>query len=166
MTAPGAPAHAHGTAPRTAVVVCNLGTPDAPTPPPGAAEMPFLDHLEELRWRLVYSLAALAVGLVVAFALVSKVDVIGFLSQPVKPYLKPGQTLVYTHPGDVFGIVLNASLVLGLLIASPVIIYQVWAFLSPALYSHEKKVVIPVLLELAPDEAWALVHGRVPLYDR
>jgi sec-independent protein translocase protein TatC len=122
--------------------------PDAPTPTPGAAEMPFLDHLEELRWRLVYSLAALAVGLVIAFALLSspRVNVIGILAQPVQPYLKPGQTLVYTHPGDVFSIVLNASLVLGLLIASPVIIYQVWAFLSPALYTHEKKVVIPVLL--------------------
>jgi sec-independent protein translocase protein TatC len=120
--------------------------PDAPTPPPGAAEMPFLDHLEELRWRLVYSLAALAVGLVIAFALISKVDVIGFLAQPVRPYLKPGQTLVFTHPSDVFSIVLNASLVLGLVLASPVIAYQVWAFLSPALYTHEKKVIVPVLL--------------------
>ena len=123
-----------------------MTAPPQDAPQPGAAEMPFLDHLEELRWRLIYSLGALAVGLVIAFALVSKVDVIGFLSDPVKPYLKPGQHLVFTHPGDVFGIVLNASLVLGLLIASPVIIYQVWAFLSPALYTHEKKVVVPVLL--------------------
>lgn len=118
----------------------------APAPgTPGAAEMPFLDHLEELRWRLIYALGALAVGVVIAFALVSKVDVIGFLEQPVLPYLH-GKKLVFTHPGDVFGIVLNASLVLGVLIASPVIIYQVWAFLSPALYTHEKKVVVPVLL--------------------
>ena len=119
--------------------------PDAPSPTPGVAEMPFLDHLEELRWRLIYSLAALAVGVVLAFAAVSKVDIIGFLARPVQPYLR-GHNLVFTHPGDVFGIVLDASLVLGLLLASPVIIYQVWAFLSPALYSHEKKVVIPVLL--------------------
>lgn len=123
-------------------------TPGAPTPDApvvAAAEMPFLDHLEELRWRLIYSLAAFAVGMVVAFALVSKVDVIGFLQQPVRPYLN-GHKLVFTHPGDVFGIVLNASLVLGLVLASPVIVYQIWAFLSPALYTHEKRVVVPVLL--------------------
>jgi sec-independent protein translocase protein TatC len=107
--------------------------------------MPFLDHLEELRWRIVWSLAALVVGLVIAFALLSKVDIIGILEAPVLPYLG-GRKLVFTHPSDPFRIVLNAAFVLGLLLASPVIIYQVWAFLSPALYSHEKKVVIPVLL--------------------
>lgn len=122
------------------------GPADPPNPvAPAASEMPFLDHLEELRWRLIYSIGAFAIGMAVAFALVSKVDVIGFLQAPVSPYLR-GRKLVFTHPGDVFGIVLNASLVLGLLLASPVIIYQVWAFLSPALYRHEKRVVIPVLL--------------------
>jgi sec-independent protein translocase protein TatC len=64
----------------------------------------------------------------------------------VLPYLPKGRKLVFTHPGDVFGIVLNASLVLGLVIASPVVVYQIWAFLSPALYQHEKRVVVPVLL--------------------
>jgi sec-independent protein translocase protein TatC len=112
---------------------------------PPAHEMPFLDHLEELRWRIVWMLAAVMIGLIVAFALLSKIDIIGVLERPVLPFLH-GRKLVFTHPGDPFGIVLNASLVLGLLLASPVIIYQVWAFLSPALYTHEKKVVVPVLL--------------------
>jgi sec-independent protein translocase protein TatC len=119
--------------------------PDQPAPPV-ATEMPFLDHLEELRWRLIYALGAVTVGVVIAFALVSKLDVIGFLERPVLPYLAPGRKLVFTHPSDVFGIVMNASIVLGLVLASPVIAYQVWAFLSPALYTHEKRVVIPVLL--------------------
>jgi sec-independent protein translocase protein TatC len=113
-----------------------------------APEMPFLDHLEELRWRILWSLAAFAGGLVIAFALLTKVDIIGMLERPVLPYLS-GRKLVYTHPGDPFGIVMNASFVLGLLIASPVIAYQIWAFLSPALYRHEKKVVVPVLLGAA-----------------
>lgn len=118
----------------------------APQAPLGAAaEMPFLDHLEELRWRLIYALGAFAVGMAVAFALISKIDIIRFLGAPVEPYLH-GRKLVFTHPGDVFGIVLNASLVLGLVLSSPVIIYQVWAFLSPALYKHEKRVIVPVLL--------------------
>ena len=130
-------------------MAANLPAPDEPkpnAPPVAVAEMPFLDHLEELRWRLIYSLAALGVAMVVAFALVSKVDVIGFLSQPVLPYLPKGRKLVFTHPGDVFNIVLSASLVLALVLASPVILYQVWAFLSPALYRHEKRVIVPVLV--------------------
>ncbi len=114
----------------------------------GPGEMPFLAHLEELRWRLVWSLGALGAGFLVAFAVVSKVDIIRMLERPVLPYLH-GHKLVYTHPGDPFTIVLNASLVLGLLIASPIIAYQVWAFISPALHRHEKRVVIPVMVGAA-----------------
>lgn len=111
---------------------------------PPSGEMPFLDHLEELRWRLVWSLGAFAVALLVAFAMLSKIDIIQFLAKPVLPYLG-GRKLVFTNPSDPFGIVLNASFTLGLVLASPVIAYQLWAFLSPALYSHEKRVIIPVL---------------------
>lgn len=111
---------------------------------PPSAEMPFLEHLEELRWRIVWSLAALIVGMVVAFALLTKIDIIGVLQEPVRPFLQ-GRKLVFTSPSDSFKIVLNAALMLGIVLASPVIIYQVWAFLSPALYSHEKRVIVPVL---------------------
>ena len=108
-------------------------------------EMPFLDHLEELRWRLVWCLAALTIGVVVAFTLLLQVDVIGFLMRPINPFLQGGQ-LVYTHPADAFRIVMLASFALGGILALPVIGWQVWAFLSPALYKHEKYVVIPVLI--------------------
>jgi sec-independent protein translocase protein TatC len=53
---------------------------------------------------------------------------------------------VYTHPGDTFSTILQMSIVVGIVVALPVIGYNVWAFLSPALYRHERKVVIPVLL--------------------
>ena len=109
------------------------------------AEMPFLDHLEELRWRLIWSLGALAVGIGIGFALVTQFDVIGLLSRPITPLLN-GQKLVFTHPGDPFSILLQASFFVGLVLALPVILYQVWAFVSPALYQHEKRVVIPVLV--------------------
>ena len=108
------------------------------------AEMPFLDHLEELRWRILWSLLALLVGMIVAFVVVTRVDVIGFLQDPIQPYLQ-GRKLVYTHPGESFGIVMKVAFGVGLLIALPVVIYQTWAFLSPALYRHEKKVVIPAI---------------------
>lgn len=107
-------------------------------------EMPFLDHLEELRQRLFWIAGAIVIGVVIAFFLLSKLDIIRVLERPILPYLH-GRNLIYTHPGTSFSILLNASLVLGIILASPIIIGQLWAFMSPALYPHEKKVVIPVL---------------------
>src|SRR5687768_16100083 len=110
---------------------------------PGA-EMPFLDHLEELRWRLIWSLVALAVGVGAGLAIVLRFDVIALLARPLAPILE-GQTLVYTHPADPFGIVMKAALAIGLVLALPVILYQIWAFLSPALYENERRVAIPII---------------------
>lgn len=112
-------------------------------------EMPFLDHLEELRWRLFRCAIAVAVGVGGAFTLLftKKIDVIALLSRPIQPYLT--RPLMVTHPGDLFNIVMDVSITLGLIVASPVLIWQVWGFLSPALYRHEKKVVIPTLVGAA-----------------
>lgn len=107
------------------------------------SEMPFLDHLEELRWRIIWSLVALVVAVGAAFAVLMKIDVIGLLEMPISPYLHGGK-LVYTHPGDPFSIVLNASVVLGIVIALPIILYQIWAFVSPALRRNEKKILVPL----------------------
>ena len=111
---------------------------------PPKNEMPFLDHLEELRWRIIWSLGALAVALAVAFYLVTRLNAIEFLQRPILPYLG-GRHLVYTHPGDPLSITMTVTFALGAVLASPVVIYQVWAFLSPALYGHEKRVVLPLL---------------------
>ena len=109
------------------------------------AEMPFLDHLEELRWRLIWSLAALSVGVAIGFVLVLHFDLLAVLQAPLAPYLK-GAKLVYTNPTDPFSVVLTTSFIVGTILALPVIIYQLWAFLSPALYRHEKRVIIPLLV--------------------
>lgn len=112
--------------------------------------MPFLEHLEELRWRLFRCAVAIALGVGVSFALLysKKLDLYAFLEQPIKPYLN-GQKLMVTHVGDLFDIVMDAAITLGLVAASPVIVWQIWGFLSPALYGHEKKVVIPALVSAA-----------------
>jgi len=110
-----------------------------------SAEMPFLDHLEELRWRIIWSLAALVVGVCVAFFLVLKFNLLLWMQGPMLPYLH-GRRLVYTHPGDGFSILLQTAIIVGVVIALPVIIYQVWAFLSPALYQKEKRIAVPVIL--------------------
>ena len=108
-------------------------------------EMPFLDHLEELRWRLVKSLVAIFVGVGAGYALVTHVDVIAFLKRPIDPLLPEGKRLLFTSMMDPFIIALKLSLAIGLVVALPVLLYQLWAFLRPALYQNERKVVLPVV---------------------
>ena len=109
-----------------------------------SGEMPFLDHLEELRWRIVWVLGAVVIGMILGFFLVLKYNLILLLQQPIAPYLQ-GRKLMITHPTDSMSITLTMAVTVGLVIASPVIIYQIWLFLSPALHKHEKKLVIPVI---------------------
>src|SRR3989337_2808299 len=106
-------------------------------------EMPFLDHREELRKRLFWMAGSIFVGVGVAFYLLSKLDIIRLLERPILPLLN-GQKLIYTAPGASFKILVTTSLVLGILLAAPVIIGQICGFLSPALYTHANKVIIPV----------------------
>src|SRR5213080_546859 len=106
--------------------------------------MPFLDHLEELRWRILYSLLAVVVGTLVGWVIVEHVDVIALLIQPIKPLI-PGGKLRVTSPTDPFFITLKVAFVVGLVLASPVVGYQAWAFLTPALYERERRLIIPAL---------------------
>ena len=108
------------------------------------AEMPFLDHLEELRWRIIWSLAAIVVGVVAGFFIVIKFNLLVWMQGPMLPYLH-GRRLMNTHPGGGFSIIMQTAIIIGIVMALPVIIYQIWLFLSPALHRHEKKVVIPVI---------------------
>ena len=112
-----------------------------------AAEMPFLDHLEELRWRIIWSLGALVFGVVVSFALLLRFErpVLLWLQGPILPYLH-GRRLMNTHPGEGFSILMQTALIGGVIFALPVIIYQIWVFLSPALHKHEKRVGVPVII--------------------
>ena len=113
---------------------------------PADTEMPFLDHLEELRHRLFWIVGAILVGIVASFVVLSRggFDIVAILAHPIEPYLR-GHRLVFTHPGTSFSIVLNASLILGILFATPVIGYQLWGFFSPALHSNEKRIIVPVI---------------------
>ena len=115
-----------------------------PESPNARAEMPFLDHLEELRWRILWSLLAIVLATVAGWVIVERVDVIGLLIQPIKPLLPDGK-LKFTHPTEPFFITLKFAFVLGLVLSSPVVIYQAWAFLAPALYPREKRLIVPAL---------------------
>jgi Tat protein translocase TatC len=106
--------------------------------------MPFLDHLEELRWRILKCLLAIGVGMVIAWVVLDKIDLIELLKRPIAPYL-PGGRLVFTSPAEPFLLTLKVAFGFGCVLVSPVLIYQVWAFLAPALYDRERRLIVPAL---------------------
>jgi sec-independent protein translocase protein TatC len=107
-------------------------------------EMPFLDHLEELRWRALWSLLAIVAGAIAGFVLVDRMEAMTLLIRPIEPFLEGGK-LKYLSPTDPFFVTLKLALITGLVLASPIVIYQVWAFLAPALLPSEKRVIVPAL---------------------
>lgn len=109
------------------------------------AEMPFLDHLEELRWRILWSLLAVVVCSVVALGIVYYFNVVALLMEPGKGIFGEDWRPIYLVPTGGFFLYLQVSLSLGLVLGSPVIIYQVWRFFAPALDTHEKRAVVPAL---------------------
>jgi sec-independent protein translocase protein TatC len=115
-----------------------------PNPTKTAGEMPFLDHLEELRWRMIWSLLAIVVCAIAGFFLVTRMDVLGLLIEPIKPYLH-GSKLKYLSPTEPFFITIKLAVGVGFILAFPIVIYQVWAFLSPALLPREKRAIVPSL---------------------
>ena len=112
---------------------------------PHKGEMPFLDHLEELRRSILWSLAAIVVGTAIGFFLVQNFDVMGLLKEPIAQFLPNGRLHV-TRPTDAFFVTLKLAVMIGLVLAAPVVIAQVWSFLAPALYEHEKRYVTPFLI--------------------
>ena len=113
-------------------------------PPAPGAEMPFLDHLEELRWRLLWALLAIVVGSGFGIWAVMHFDVLGLLIDPIRPHLETGK-LTYLSPSDPFFLTLRLGLTVGFLLASPVVMYQLWSFVAPALLPSEKRAIVPSL---------------------
>lgn len=110
-----------------------------------SGEMPFLDHLEELRSRILKALGAVIAGCAVGFWVVQRFEVVTLLKTPIAPYLPDGRLTVLS-PTEPVMIVLKLSFLLGLILASPVLLYQLWGFLSPALYERERRAFVPALL--------------------
>ncbi len=109
-------------------------------------EMPFLDHLEELRWRIFKAAGALIVCTLIGAWLIIRFDALTLLVEPVVPFLPEGQTrLNYLNPVTPFFFIIKTSVLVGLVGALPIIVYQIWAFLSPALEKREKRLIVPAL---------------------
>ncbi len=108
-------------------------------------EMPFLDHLEELRWRILWSLLAIVVASVVGYILVLSFGVLDILISPFYEVMEDETKLVFLSPTEPFFLLLRIGILAGLILASPIIVYQIWSFLSPALERHEKRAIVPAL---------------------
>jgi len=106
--------------------------------------MPFLEHLEELRWRILWSMLALFAGALIGFGLVYKFGVLELLIRPVRPFLSDGR-LIYLSPIDGFFVTLKVGLLVGVILVFPILVYQLWSFLSPALEKREKRIIVPAL---------------------
>jgi sec-independent protein translocase protein TatC len=113
--------------------------------PEGAGgKMSFLDHLDELRRRIIYSLVSVLVGFGIAFFWLT--DIFYFIFKPMQAVLPEGQHMIYTEPGEQFFLMFKIGLMAGLIIASPLVLTQVWLFIAPGLYAKEKKLAIPFVL--------------------
>ncbi len=107
-------------------------------------KMTFLEHLEELRTRIIYSLIAIAVGFVACFFF--NAQIFHFIAEPIRQVLPEGRKdLFYTHPTEGFGISMKVSLLVGIFLASPFVLWQLWLFISPGLYRKEKSYALPFL---------------------
>ena len=103
--------------------------------------MSFLDHLDELRKRLVTSVSAVFIGFVAAFPFIGPIT--AFVMVPLNATLEDGQGFIYTEPTEAFFLYIKVSALVGLLAALPVVLTQFWLFVAPGLYAHEKKFAIP-----------------------
>jgi sec-independent protein translocase protein TatC len=108
------------------------------------AKMSFLEHLDELRKRLIYSVIAIGVGFGISFGFVNRI--FDFIFEPTRKVLPPGVTLAYTRPAEAFSLYIQIALIFGAVIAAPVVMYQVWLFIAPGLYSREKRMAIPFVV--------------------
>ncbi len=108
--------------------------------------MSFLEHLEELRRRIIYSILFVMMGFVACWY---KAGVIfGYMQRPIVTALaahKLDTQLVYLNPTEPFNLYLKIGLFAGIFVASPFILYQVWAFIAPGLYRHERRYVLPFM---------------------
>jgi sec-independent protein translocase protein TatC len=112
-----------------------------------AGRMGFLEHLDELRTRLIRSLVAVGVGMGVAFFFNDEISV--FVLGPVGRALPPGTGLVANGLTEGFGFYVDLALVGGVLLAAPFVTYQVWRFVAPGLYATEKRLVLPLVVMAA-----------------
>jgi sec-independent protein translocase protein TatC len=109
-------------------------------------EAPFVSHLIELRDRLIRALVAVGVAFAVLSVWPGPSALYDLLAAPLVHQLPSGATMIATNVISPFLVPLKITLMAAFLIALPVVLYQIWAFVAPGLYSHEKRLVLPLVI--------------------
>jgi sec-independent protein translocase protein TatC len=121
--------------------------PPADSPQNALPAMSFLEHLEELRRRLIYSIIAVVVGFFACWGYAD--NIFSLMERPIMEALKRNgltEKLVYLSPTEPFNLYLKIGFMAGIFVAAPFILYQVWMFISPGLYRTEKRYVLPFMV--------------------
>ena len=113
--------------------------PDADLP-----KMSFLDHLEELRKRLLVSFIAVAVGFFASWAFAEQI--FAKLQEPLAQFLPPGDKLAYTRLTAPFFLYMKVAFFAGIFVAAPVVLLQLWLFIAPGLYKKERRLAAPFII--------------------
>jgi sec-independent protein translocase protein TatC len=118
--------------------------PEEPDDDLGEGRMGFLEHLDELRKRIIRSCIAIGIGMAVAFIFVDRIA--EFVEGPILRMLPPGSALVFIRPGEGLSFHLDLALIGGVVLAAPFVMYQVLRFIAPGLYAKEKRFAIPFIV--------------------
>jgi sec-independent protein translocase protein TatC len=120
------------------------------TAPPAEEEehelpkMSFLEHLEELRKRLIVSIIALGVGFLLCWNFADRI--FGWIELPLTKFLPTGDKLVYTKLTEPFLLYMKVAFFAGIFVSSPIILWQLWLFISPGLYKRERRYAVPFII--------------------
>ncbi len=107
-------------------------------------KMSFLEHLDELRKRIIRALLSLCLGIGIGLFFIN--EIIDFVMRPLSAALPPGGKFIYTEAPEAFMLYLRIAVIAGLIIATPLIFWQVWLFIAPALYAKERRYAIPFVV--------------------
>ncbi len=106
-------------------------------------KLPFTAHLQELRSRLIKCFIAVGIGFVLSYGFKEKL--FDILTAPLISVMGTGDTLIYTNLPEAFFTFLKSAFLSGILLSSPIIIYQFWMFIAPGLYHKERRLLLPII---------------------
>ena len=121
-----------------------MAPPDPPAPDQTVGEMPFLEHLLELRDRLLRMVLAVLGGVIVLLPFAN--SLYSYLAEPLLRHMPAGATMIATEVASPFLAPFKLALVAAVFLAMPVILYQAWAFIAPGLYQKERRFALPLLV--------------------
>ena len=120
-------------------------------------KLPLTSHLQELRKRLILSFIAIGVGFALCYALAD--SLFNILAAPLLKMMPAGGSLIFTSVAEAFFTYMKVAFIAGLMLSSPFVLFQIWAFVAPGLYRNEKRYVIPFVLAGSCFFAFGILFG-------